>query len=160
MSFEQLRMNASILIIAGSETTATLLSGAVFLLTTNPEALKKLEHEVRSTFKNDSEITLTSVSSLHYMLACLDESLRCYPPVSGALPRVVPKGGAMVAGKFIPEGAKVAVWQWSINHEPSLWTLPMEFHPERFMQDPKFKGDVLDAMQPFSLGPRNCIGRK
>lgn len=60
-------MNASLLIIAGSETTATLLSGALFLLTTHPEVLKQLEQEVRSAFKNDEEITLTSVGNLSYV---------------------------------------------------------------------------------------------
>jgi hypothetical protein len=96
-------MNASTLIVAGSETTATLLSGAIYLLLANPDKLAKLVKEVRSTFKSDEEITLTSVQSLTYMLACLNESLRCYPPVASGLPRVVPKGGNVVAGQFIPE---------------------------------------------------------
>lgn len=100
---EQLVRNGSTLIIAGSETTATLLSGAIFLLTTHPDKLAKLTDEVRSTFNSEEEITLNSVSRLTYMLACLNEALRCYPPVAPGLPRVVPKGGAYVAGKFVPE---------------------------------------------------------
>jgi cytochrome P450 len=59
--------NASLLVIAGSETTATLLSGATFLLTTHPETLRKLEQEVRSAFKSDEEITLMSVGNLSYV---------------------------------------------------------------------------------------------
>ncbi|KAH8200960.1 hypothetical protein TruAng_004898 [Truncatella angustata] len=160
LTVPQLASNAAVLIVAGSETTATLLSGATFLLATHPEVLKKLEMEVRSAFKDESEITLTSVSSLHYMLACLNESLRCYPPVATGMPRCVPRGGARVAGRFIPEGVTTAVWQWAINHEPSCWTDPYGFHPERFLGDPKFSNDNLDAMQPFSTGPRNCIGKK
>ncbi|KAK6062962.1 cytochrome P450 [Seiridium cupressi] len=159
LTVREVASNASVLIMAGSETTATLLSGATFLLTTHPEALKKLELEVRSSFKAESEITLTSVSNLHYMLACLNETLRCYPPVATGMPRCVPKGGAMVAGRFIPEGVTTAVWQWAINHEPRCWTDPYGFHPERFLGDPKFEKDNLDAMQPFSTGPRNCIGK-
>lgn len=155
-----MRLNASVLIVAGSETTATLLSGVVYLLTAHPEVLEKLAQEVRSSFSDDKEITLLSVGNLHYMLACLNETLRHYPPVGIGLPRQVPKGGAMVAGRFVPEGTIVAVWQWAINHAPEHWTKPMEFHPERFLEDPAFKGDKLDAMQPFSIGPRNCIGRK
>ncbi|KAI3317155.1 hypothetical protein HD806DRAFT_395530 [Xylariaceae sp. AK1471] len=27
------------------------------------------------------------------------------------------------------------------------------------MGDPRYKGNQLDAMQPFSVGPRNCIGK-
>ena len=63
----KLTMNAALLVIAGSETTATLLSGATYLLTTHPEILRKLEQEVRSAFKNNDEITLTSVSRLSYV---------------------------------------------------------------------------------------------
>lgn len=155
----QLQMNASVLIIAGSETTATLLSGATFLLLTNPEALAKLTDEVRSTFDDDADITLSSVGSLSYMLACLDESLRRYPPVVIGLPRLAPKGGAQVAGHFVPAGTRVAVWQYAASHDPALWTDPHGFHPERFLGDPRFARDTLDAMQPFSLGPRNCIGK-
>ena len=156
---DKLVANASILTIAGSETTATLLSGAVYLLPQNPDALAKLTHEVRSAFKDDSEITLTSVGGLTYMLACLNECLRMYPPVPGSLPRAAPKG-ATVAGHVIPEGTQVGIFQWAINHREELWRDPWSFHPERFMGDPRFAGDQLDAMQPFSLGPRNCIGKK
>jgi len=59
--------NAQLLIVAGSETTATLLSGVTYLLATNPEILKKLEQEVRSSFHSDDEITLTSVGNLSYV---------------------------------------------------------------------------------------------
>ncbi|KAI0894774.1 cytochrome P450 ClCP1 [Annulohypoxylon nitens] len=159
MSLSQVSANAGTLIVAGSETTATLLSGAVFLLTTNPDKLQKVTEEVRSAFKNDDEITLTSVGKLSYMLACLNECLRAYPPVPTGMPRVSPKGGCFVLGKFVPEGSVVAVWQYSINHDPKLWTEPHTFAPERFLGDPKFKNDRFDAMQPFSIGPRNCIGR-
>jgi cytochrome P450 len=155
-----LEFNASLLIVAGSETTATLLCGAVYLLTTHPHVLEKLTHEVRSTFKDDAEITLLSVGNLQYMLACLNEALRHYPPVAVGLPRLAPKGGANVAGHFVPEGTVTAVWQWAISHDPNHWTKPMEYHPERFLGDPEFKNDKLDAMQPFSTGPRNCIGKK
>ncbi|TGJ85791.1 hypothetical protein E0Z10_g3011 [Xylaria hypoxylon] len=154
-----LTMNASLLVVAGSETTATLLSGATFLLLTHPEVLKKLEQEVRSAFKTDEEITLLSVGHLSYMLACLNESLRQYPPVATGLPRVGPKGGALIDGKFVPEDTIVSVFQWAVNHDKHYWTDPKTFAPERWMSDPKYKDDELDAMQPFSVGPRNCIGR-
>ncbi len=56
-----------LLCVAGSETTATLLTGAIYLLLKNPEKLARLEQEVRSRFKNASEITLQSVSTLEYL---------------------------------------------------------------------------------------------
>lgn len=69
----------------------------------NRECLAKLTNEVRTAFKTEEEIDLVSVNKLTYMLACLDEALRVYPPVSMGLPRVTPKGGATICGKFVPE---------------------------------------------------------
>lgn len=103
LSLDKLEANASILIIGGSETTATLLSGVTFFLMTHPEQLKKLTLEIRSTFESEDAINFQSVNSLPYLLACLDEALRLYPPVPNGLPRVVPVGGAAVAGHFVPE---------------------------------------------------------
>ncbi|KAI0114775.1 cytochrome P450 [Daldinia grandis] len=159
MDFQTLVGNANLLIIAGSETTATLLTGATYLLTTNPDKLAKVAEEVRSTFKNEEEITLTSVSQLPYMLACLNESLRQYPPVTSDLPRIIPKGGATISGTSIPEGTVVSVFQWAVNYNPQFWKDPLKFAPERWLGDPEYKDDQQDAMQPFSVGPRNCIGR-
>ncbi|KAM0816462.1 hypothetical protein AB5N19_02264 [Seiridium cardinale] len=160
LPFEKLCQNASLFVIAGSETTATLLCGALYLLTTHPSALKRLEEEVRSRFQDESEITLSSVNGLDYMLACLDESLRCYPPVPITAPRVAPAGGAVIAGHAVPENTVVGVWHWATYHSPELFVEPDEFIPERFEgKDPKFANDRLDAVQPFIVGPRDCIGR-
>lgn len=103
MPQEDIESHAGLLIIAGSETTATLLSGCTFLLLNNPDALERLTREVRSTFKEESEITINSAGQLEYMLACLDEALRCYPPVPIGNPRVIPKGGRVLCGKYVPE---------------------------------------------------------
>lgn len=95
--------NSTILITAGSESSVTLLVAAVSLLTDNPAKLQKLAEEVRSTFNNDDEITIVSVNQLTYLPACLNEALRCFPAVPPALPRVVPHGGAVIAGHAVPE---------------------------------------------------------
>lgn len=109
---EKLQANAGALIIAGSETTATLLSGVTYLLLKNPAALEKLTEEVRSTFKSEDEISINSVGHLKYMLACLDEALRIYPPTPSGLPRVVPQGGVNIVGNFVPENVSPAVELW------------------------------------------------
>ena len=91
------------LIIAGSETTATLLSGVTYLLLKHPAVLQKLVEEVRSTFSSESEIDLIGVNKLTYMLACLDEAIRMYPPVPGSFPRDVPAGGEHIGDRYVPE---------------------------------------------------------
>ncbi|KAK0710478.1 cytochrome P450 [Apiosordaria backusii] len=159
LTLQKLQANSAILIIGGSETTATLLSGVTFLLMTNPDALKKLTAEIRGAFKSEDEIDFMSVSNLPYMLACLDEALRMYPPVPTGLPRVVTKGGASIAGHYVPGGTVVAVHQWAMYHNEEHFKKPFEFHPERWLGDPEFADDHKDAFQPFHLGPRNCLGR-
>ena len=42
--------------------------------------------------------------SLPYLTATINEALRIYPPIPIGTPRIVPKGGANVAGEFLPEG--------------------------------------------------------
>ncbi|KAJ5005165.1 Cytochrome P450 monooxygenase 1 [Colletotrichum sp. SAR 10_66] len=68
LSFDQLSANALILVLAGSETTATTLSGTTYLLLTHPEVYEKLKKEVRSAFKDSSEINIGSVSKLSQTL--------------------------------------------------------------------------------------------
>lgn len=104
LTFDNMSANAMILILAGSETTATLLSGCIYLLLSNPEKLEMLQREVRSTYKSDGDITLNNVNDLTFMLAVLNESLRLYPPVPSSLVRVVPAGGETIMDDFIPGG--------------------------------------------------------
>jgi len=106
---DELVMNASVLIVAGSETTATLLSGVTYLLLANPKKLSRLTKEVRNAFENEADITMAKVSQLSYLLACLEEAMRLYPPVPVGLPRIVPKGGRSISGYYVPEDVRVTI---------------------------------------------------
>lgn len=90
------------LIVAGSETTATLLSGVTYLLLTNPEKMEKVVKEIRSSFSSEEEITFVSVNKLDYLLACLNEALRMYPPTPDAFPRRTGQGPEIICGKLVP----------------------------------------------------------
>lgn len=92
------------MIIAGSETTATLLSAATYYLLTYPDAMVKLTEEVRSAFKSEDEIDMISVQKLTYLLAVLDESLRLYPPVPAGGPRKIAPDGDVILGQYVPGG--------------------------------------------------------
>lgn len=94
------------------------------------------------------------------MIACLKEGLRYYPPVAGEMSRVVPKGGAHIAGQFVPEGTSVAAAQYPMNHCSRNFKDSLSYKPERFLEPEKFPDDRFDVLQPFSTGPRNCIGKK
>lgn len=95
-------MDASVLVVAGAETTATTLSAVTYLLLSNPSKMSKLLAEVRGTFKHDSEITIATVNQLDFMLACLNEAMRLFPPIPIGLPRIVPGQGRSIGGHYIP----------------------------------------------------------
>lgn len=76
------------------------------------------------------------------------------------MPRIVPKGGANIAGHFVPEDTVVGVAQWPMNHSSRNFSEPFSFKPERFLKPESFPEDDFDSMQPFSVGPRDCIGKK
>ena len=105
MTREEIISNSGVLLVAGSETTATLLSGATYQLLSNPVVLEKLQAEIRHAFQSEGEITPISVRSpgkLPYMEAVLTESLRMYPPLPASLPRMTGSMGNVIDGRFVP----------------------------------------------------------
>ncbi|KAL4986543.1 cytochrome P450 [Aspergillus falconensis] len=162
----ELDANATILIIGGSETTATLLSGATYWLLRSPRALEKVTSEVRSVMKTEADFTFSNIATrLTYMHACLTEALRLYPPVPGLLQRLTTEASTHISGYELPHGTMVAVHQSAAYWSPSNFREPRCFIPERWLpearDDPSspFFSDNREVLQPFSTGPRNCIGK-
>jgi len=109
MSNTEIKNTSGLLIIAGSETTATLLSGVTYFLLTNPNAYLKVQKEVREAFTAAEEMTLVTTSKLPYLHACLEEALRLYPPVPLALPRRTGKEGAIIDGVVVPGNVSLQI---------------------------------------------------
>ena len=86
----------TIVALAGCESPATALSGAVFHLLRNPAQYQRLKDEIRS-IASESDIDSISTSNMPYLKAVMDESMRIYPPVPAAMDRVVPGPGAKVS---------------------------------------------------------------
>jgi cytochrome P450 len=145
--------------VAGSETTANALSGLFARLLYNPDKYKKLAEEIRSTFQSEDQIKYEPLLAMPYLNACIEEGLRIHPPVPTGLLRTVPKGGDTIDGYWVPEGTSVAVGGWAASHNPKNFVDPDSFIPERWLGDP-LPGDNRKGMQPFSLGPRGCIGKQ
>lgn len=118
MSRDEMDSNSIILMLAGSETTATLLSGTTYLLLANPDKYKKLVAEIRGKFQKMADINVEEVNKMEYLIACLQEGLRYYPPVPTGFPRVVPKGGDTISGHYIPEG--VSYFGVALARTPTL----------------------------------------
>lgn len=103
MSPVEIMANSISLILAGSETTASALSGFFFYLGMTPRVKQLVMEEIRSTFQDESEIEMKSVAKLEYLHATLQEILRVYPPAAITPSRDAP-AGAEIEGKYIPEG--------------------------------------------------------
>lgn len=143
----------------GSE--ATLLSGATYYLASNPDKLKRLAGEIRGNATRIEDLDFDSLTNLPYLNACIKEGLRIYPPAPSALTRVIPAGGQAVAGRWLPGGTRVAVAQWASFRSEANFRDADTFVPERWIagEDADYAGDARDVFQPFSFGPRNCLGR-
>ena len=107
MSIEEIDGTFSTLMIGGSETTATQLSGVTNYICKNPQVLGRLVKEVRGAFKLESDIRLPALSHLPYLTAVLQEGLRMCPPIPCGLTRIVPSCGAMIGGYWVPGGVRI-----------------------------------------------------
>ena len=163
MSRGEINVNAFPLSVAGSESTATLLSGATFYLLVNRHTYAILVKEIRTGFNLEDEITVASTNHLAYLDAVLSETLRLYPPVAGTLPRQVPPGGETIDGAYVPAGTSVGVNHFSCSRHPQNFYRAHDFLPERWLpgirDSEPFDKDNRACMQPFSFGPRNCLGK-
>ncbi|PKY05791.1 cytochrome protein [Aspergillus campestris IBT 28561] len=161
LSDDEIRANASFFMIAGSETTATLLSGCIFLLLTRQDTYRELVSQVRARYPTPSAVTFASTADFPYLRAVVHESLRMYPPTPLGMPRVVPEGGAMIAGRFVPGKTAVSVPHYAAYRSPANFSHPNDFLPERWMDNAgdEYSDDQKEIFQPFSAGPRACAGK-
>lgn len=163
MSTGEIEANMMVILTAGSETLTTTLTAAIHYLHTNPTTLNSLRAEMHSNFHTEDEITGPSTAKLKYLSAVLNETMRMAPPLPDGLRRLVPSGGATIAGYFIPEGTTVSVPCYSAFRCEANFTDADEFKPERWLGHAKnmfeFGGDYKAAFQPFSCGPHGCLGQ-
>ena len=104
MSISEIENNANVLIVAGSETCGTVLSGTTNYLVKSTTAYQKLTDEIRTTFARAEDMNFKALADLPYLNAVIDEGLRMSPPSASGLAHLVPQGGDTVCGAWLPEG--------------------------------------------------------
>jgi cytochrome P450 len=135
------------------------------LLTINTAHQTKLAEEIRSTFYSfDDIVGGPTLFGCKYLKAFIQESLRVAPPVGAELNREVMKGGMVVDGEFVPEGANVSVGHYCLSHNRDIFPDPFEFRPERWIVGDKASSAESVALAEsafcaFSAGPRGCPGK-
>ncbi|KAF2849382.1 cytochrome P450 52A12 [Plenodomus tracheiphilus IPT5] len=162
----ELRSHLLSILLAGRDTTASLLSYVFMLFTQNPDTYAKLRRivlEEFGTYKNPKNITFSSLKSCNYLQWILNETLRLYPvvPVDGrrALKdTTLPLGGGPdgKAPVYVRKDEQVDYSVYVMHRRKDLWGADAdEFKPDRW--DGRKSGwEYL----PFNGGPRICIGQQ
>lgn len=119
-----LAFEASGLIVAGSGTTAVTLTYLVWDVLCHPDVQARLEEEVAALAPGYSDADL---DSLPYLSAVIEETLRLHGAAPGALPRRVPKGGATLAGYYIPEDITVCTQAYTLHLDSASYPEPNRY---------------------------------
>ncbi|KAL6506839.1 hypothetical protein OROHE_022276 [Orobanche hederae] len=179
----QLRDDLMTMLIAGHETTAAVLTWAVFLLAQNPSKMKKAQAEIDLVLGQEST-TFEAVKKLEYLRLIVVEALRLYPQPPLLIRRSInsdrlPGGyNGDKDGYLIPSGTDLFVSVYNLHRSPHFWDNPNDFEPERFQVqkssqvegwagfDPSrspgalYPNEIISdfAFLPFGGGPRKCVG--
>ncbi|KAF1976971.1 cytochrome P450 [Bimuria novae-zelandiae CBS 107.79] len=117
----RLLSESRVLVLAGTDTTASSICGLFFYLSRYPTVLARLTSEIRETFESSEEVAPgTKLSQCKYLRACIDETLRLAHPAPGDLPREVLPGGAVIDGAHCPAGTNVGCSAWSMGRNERL----------------------------------------
>ena len=158
MEWGEIVAEVSIMMNAGSDTTAVAMNNAMYLLLSNPTSLAKLRAELDAVIEpSEVVIPYDKVRHLPYLRACIDEALRLFPPSTFGLPRRTPPEGAPILGDFIPGETSVSMSAYVAHRDPEVFPDPEAYRPERWLGDDA--KDLQAAFITFSTGARGCIGR-
>lgn len=138
------------LLSAGHETTASSLSWALYWIGYLPEVQDKLLAELDSLDPNSDP---SAIARLPYLTAVCQETLRLYPVVLNAFPRIVKKPMELMGYQLEP-GTIVLASIYLAHQREDIYPDPKQFKPERFLERQFSPYEYL----PFGGGNRRCIG--
>ncbi|KIW08038.1 uncharacterized protein PV09_00982 [Verruconis gallopava] len=150
-------------LLAGRDTTASLLANMWFMLAKNPAIYEKLRREVEETFPDGELPTYEKLRNMKYLKYCMNESLRIHPvvPVNSRLAvrdTVLPRGGGIDGRSpvFVPKGHVVTYSTYAMHRDTRFFGKDAhEFRPERW-ETLRPGWEYL----PFNGGPRICLGQQ
>ncbi|XP_057950667.1 cytochrome P450 71A1-like [Malania oleifera] len=145
------------MISGGTDTSSAVLEWAMTELLRHPQAMEKVQQEVRRIDQGKSMVTEDDIQEMHYLKAVIKETLRLHPPAPLLLPRESIED-VKVQGYDILARTRVFINAWAIGRDPESWEEAEEFRPERFLNNLiDFKGHDFHFI-PFGAGRRGCPG--
>lgn len=109
LSREEIDATTTLLVLAGSETSAATLTGATYFALKHPPVMERLVRDIREAFKRQEDITIAAVSNLPYVHAVIQETLRMQPTGPVSVPRQVDRPDVVVCGMAVPQGVGICL---------------------------------------------------
>lgn len=148
------------MIFRGTDTVAVLIEWILARMVLHPQVQSKVQSELDRIIGESRALTESDISETTYLPAVIKEVLRLHPPgplLSWARLAIT---DTSVDGYHVPAGTTAMVNMWAITRDPDVWTDPLEFKPERFLNgaDISVLGSEL-RLAPFGSGRRACPGK-
>lgn len=131
-------------------------------LAKNPEIQRKVQAEIDEKFKmtDDGSEMYDIIKSMKYLECCMNETLRKYPPLP-VLNRKCEKDYKVADSDFvIQKGTPVMIPIFGLQRDPEIYEDPLEFKPERFLNNSSGSNVEGSYYLPFGEGQRVCIGHR
>ncbi|SPO06232.1 related to pisatin demethylase (cytochrome P450) [Cephalotrichum gorgonifer] len=163
---EEASGEALLQVMAGSDTSATTIRMVLLNLLSTPRAYQRLRKEIDDAIeagKISSPVKNTEGMELPYLQAVIKEVLRLNPPASGPFFKVVPPGGDVINGLFIPAGTQIGSSPLGIHRSKKRFGEDADtFRPERWLEEED--SDRLAMMHStvdlvFHYGKYQCLGK-
>ena len=150
MTDPELKDELMSMLVAGHETSASVLAWALYWIHKLPEVKAKLLGELNSLENNTDPM---AIANLPYLTAVANESLRIYPIVPIVFPRIT-KQEVTINGHYFPPETTLVPSIYSLHHREDLYPEPKKFKPERFLERQFSASEFI----PFGGGNRRCLG--
>ncbi|KAL4562781.1 hypothetical protein LXL04_026811 [Taraxacum kok-saghyz] len=146
------------LFVAGTDTTTGTIEWAMAELIRNTKKMEIVRSEIVKLMQNNSEnIEEKHIPQLPYLQAVIKETLRLHPPAPFLVPHQA-IDNIEVKGFMVPKNAQILCNVWAMGRDPSVWSNPEMFMPERFLEvNIDYKGQDYQFI-PFGAGRRICPG--
>lgn len=152
---EELQAQTLLLLFAGHETSASMLTSLAMMLPQHPDVWQKLREEQASLDIGDS-LTMQNIKDMTYLDQVLRETERMFPPVPAGFRAVVNE--FEFKGYRVPEGwTALYMITGGSHYDPDIYTDPEKFDPDRFSPE-RNEANVPFSMVGFGGGSRVCVG--